>query len=125
MENSLLALSTFPLLAILPTLTVAAKAPRPNIIVILCDDLGYSDVGFNGATDIRTPSLDTLAKNGTICTSGYVTHPFCGPSRMGLMSGRCRHVHMSVMRLHAQDRQQVWSSYPPYRPRDAGGSNQH
>ena len=65
--------------------------PRPNIVVILCDDLGYADVGFNDGTDVKTPSLDQLAKNGTIFTSAYVCHPFCGPSRMGLMSGRYPH----------------------------------
>lgn len=65
--------------------------PRPNIVLILCDDLGYADVGFNGSTDIATPSLDALAKNGTIFTSGYVVHPFCGPSRMGLLAGRYPH----------------------------------
>ena len=84
-------LSAFCVLAYLSTFAVAATVPRPNIVVILCDDLGYSDVGFNGATDIRTPSLDALAKAGTVCTSGYVPHPFCGPSRMGLFSGRYPH----------------------------------
>lgn len=64
---------------------------RPNIVMIMCDDLGYADLGFNGATDIKTPSLDQLAKAGTICTSGYVAHPFCGPSRMGLFAGRYPH----------------------------------
>jgi len=84
-------LAAFCVLAILPEIGGGANARRPNILVILCDDLGYSDVGFNGATDIHTPSLDALAKHGTICTSGYVPHPFCGPSRMGLMSGRYPH----------------------------------
>mgnify|MGYP000510064199 CR=1 FL=1 len=66
----------------------AIKTPKkPNILVILCDDLGYSDLGFNGSTDIPTPALDGLAKDGTIFTSAYVTHPFCGPSRAGLMTG--------------------------------------
>lgn len=69
----------------------SAEAPRPNIVLILCDDLGYSDVGFNGSTDIVTPNLDQLATGGTVFTSAYVTHPFCGPSRMGLMSGRYSH----------------------------------
>ncbi|MDA0349715.1 MAG: sulfatase-like hydrolase/transferase [Verrucomicrobia bacterium] len=64
---------------------------RPNIVVILCDDLGYADVGFNGSKDIRTPELDRLAESGTIFSSGYVAHPFCGPSRMGLMEGRYPH----------------------------------
>lgn len=66
-------------------------APRPNIVVILCDDLGYADVGFNGATDLLTPEIDALANAGTVFSSAYVTHPFCGPSRMGLLSGRYPH----------------------------------
>ncbi len=63
-------------------------ANRPNILLILADDLGYADVGFNGAKDIRTPALDRLAKGGTVFTSFYVGHPFCGPSRASLMTGR-------------------------------------
>ncbi|WP_075344069.1 sulfatase-like hydrolase/transferase [Tenacibaculum agarivorans] len=63
----------------------------PNILLILCDDLGYSDVGFNGAKDIKTPALDNLAENGTILTSAYVAHPFCGPSRTSIMTGRYAH----------------------------------
>ncbi|WP_146400862.1 sulfatase-like hydrolase/transferase [Planctomycetes bacterium CA13] len=84
-------LTIFCVLAPLGTNAVFAAPLRPNIVVVMCDDLGYSDVGFNGATDIRTPELDALAKSGTICTSAYVPHPFCGPSRMGLMSGRYPH----------------------------------
>ncbi|QDS98495.1 sulfatase-like hydrolase/transferase [Adhaeretor mobilis] len=72
-------------------MTTPAWAARPNIIVIMCDDLGYSDVGFNGATDIVTPNLDSLAKQGTVFSSAYAAHPFCGPSRMGLMTGRYPH----------------------------------
>ena len=68
-----------------------ASAARPNIVLVLCDDLGYADVGFNGAKDIATPALDDLARGGTVFTSAYVAHPFCGPSRMGLMSGRYPH----------------------------------
>lgn len=70
---------------------LADAAERPNIVVVMCDDLGYADVGFNGASDIVTPALDALAAGGTVCSSGYVTHPFCGPSRMGLMAGRYPH----------------------------------
>ncbi|RME71110.1 MAG: sulfatase [Verrucomicrobia bacterium] len=66
-------------------------APRPNILVILCDDLGYADVGFNGSPDIRTPSIDRLARDGMVFTSAYVVHPFCGPSRMGFITGRYPH----------------------------------
>ena len=66
-------------------------ASRPNIILVLLDDLGYSDVGFNGSKDITTPTLDKLANNGTIFTSAYVPHPFCGPSRASLMTGVYSH----------------------------------
>lgn len=72
-------------------LTSTKANDRPNIILILCDDLGYADVGFNGSTDIITPELDELAANGTMFSSAYVCHPFCGPSRMGLMTGRYPH----------------------------------
>ncbi|MEQ9287764.1 MAG: sulfatase-like hydrolase/transferase [Cyclobacteriaceae bacterium] len=84
-------------------ITLAACAQenrdRPNILVILCDDLGYSDVGFNGSKDIPTPALDRLALGGTICTSGYVAHPFCGPSRAALMTGRYPHKYGSQFNL--------------------------
>lgn len=79
------------LLVAFGSFSVSAEAPRPNIVLILCDDLGYSDVGFNGATDILTPELDRLANAGTIFSSAYVAHPFCGPSRMGMMTGRYPH----------------------------------
>lgn len=62
---------------------------RPNIIVILADDLGYNDVGFtNGSTQIKTPRLNELAEQGITFENGYATHPYCGPSRAGLLTGR-------------------------------------
>lgn len=61
---------------------------RPNIVVILADDLGYNDVGFTGSKEIYTPNIDKLAENGINFTNGYVTHPYCGPSRAGLITGR-------------------------------------
>ena len=68
------------------------KTPkRPNIIMVLCDDLGYADVGFNGSKDIKTPSIDALATTGTKFSSAYVPHPFCGPSRAGILTGRYAH----------------------------------
>ncbi len=76
-----------------------STAPRPNILVILTDDQGYADVSFNGSPDIHTPSLDKLAEDGAIFTSAYVVHPFCGPSRAGLMTGRYPHKFGSQFNL--------------------------
>lgn len=61
---------------------------KPNIIVILVDDMGYADVGFNGCKDIPTPNIDRIAANGVKFTNGYVTFSVCGPSRAGLLTGR-------------------------------------
>lgn len=61
---------------------------KPNIIIVLTDDQGWADVGFNGATDIPTPNLDRIAKEGVVFTNGYVSHPYCSPSRAGLLTGR-------------------------------------
>ncbi len=66
----------------------AQSAQKPNIIIILADDLGYADVGFNGCRDIPTPNIDRIATNGVKFTNGYVTFSVCGPSRAGLLTGR-------------------------------------
>lgn len=68
--------------------SIWAQTAPPNIVVILADDLGYNDVGFNGCPDIPTPNIDSIAANGVLCTDGYATHPFCSPSRAGLITGR-------------------------------------
>ena len=65
-----------------------AVATPPNLIVILTDDLGYADVGFNGCRDIPTPNIDRIAYEGVTCTNAYVTYAVCGPSRAGLITGR-------------------------------------
>lgn len=66
-----------------------AIAPaKPNVLVILADDLGYADLGCQGSPDVKTPNIDSLAANGIRCTAGYVTAPQCSPSRAGLLSGR-------------------------------------
>jgi arylsulfatase A-like enzyme len=61
---------------------------RPNILLIVSDDQGFADLGFQGSQDIPTPNLDRLARGGLRFSNGYVTHPFCSPSRAGLMTGR-------------------------------------
>ncbi len=77
---------------------VQAAPDQPNIVLIFCDDLGYADVGFNAElfgveTDVVTPNIDALARGGTIFKQAYVAHPFCGPSRMALLSGRMPHTY--------------------------------
>ncbi|MCX7777205.1 MAG: sulfatase-like hydrolase/transferase [Armatimonadetes bacterium] len=66
----------------------AKRRQKPNILVIITDDMGYCDVGFHGCEDIPTPNIDSLAKNGIRFTNGYVSHPWCAPTRAGLMTGR-------------------------------------
>ncbi len=66
----------------------AAAADKPNVLVIVADDMGFADVGFNGCQDIPTPNIDSLAKHGVVCTNGYVSGCVCSPTRSGLMTGR-------------------------------------
>lgn len=75
------------LIGLVPILSAAAPS-RPNIIFIVADDMGNADTGFQGCKDIPTPNLDALAHSGVRCTNGYVSHPFCSPTRAGLMTGR-------------------------------------
>ncbi len=85
MKRSTLAL----ILSLLPCLElVAAAAPRPNIIVLLCDDLGYGDLSCFAHPSIHTPNLDQLAHDGVRFTDCYSASPVCSPSRAGLMTGR-------------------------------------
>ena len=60
----------------------------PNIVLIVADDLGFADVGFNGSIQIKTPHLDQLASGGAVCSNGYVSSPVCSPSRAGFLTGR-------------------------------------
>jgi arylsulfatase B len=63
-------------------------APRPNVVLIVADDLGYGELGSYGGTEIPTPHLDRLAEEGLRFTQGYVTASVCAPSRAGLLTGR-------------------------------------
>jgi len=66
----------------------ADNSSKPNLIVIMTDDMGYADVGFNGCLDIPTPAIDRIADEGVRFTQGYVSFPVCGPSRAGFLTGR-------------------------------------
>jgi arylsulfatase A-like enzyme len=75
---------------LLPLLAVSvaqAQSQRPNIVIIVADDIGYADFGFQGGTDIPTPHMDRLARAGVRFTNGYVTGPYCSPTRAGLLTG--------------------------------------
>lgn len=75
--------------AMLPaaSLTASAADAKPNIVYIVSDDLGWKDVGFNGATDIKTPNIDKLAEDG-VKFSQFYAQPMCTPTRAALMTGR-------------------------------------
>lgn len=63
-------------------------ADRPNVLLIMADDLGYADVSFAGGKDIPTPNIDRIAKEGAFFSQFYVTQAFCAPSRAGVLTGR-------------------------------------
>ena len=70
-------------------LHASAAERKPNILLIVADDLGYGELGFQGYTkDIPTPNIDRIASNGTRFTNGYVSGPYCSPTRAGLLTGR-------------------------------------
>ena len=60
----------------------------PNILIIFTDDLGYGDLSIQGATDMRTPNIDNIAKQGMIFKQFYANSPVCSPSRASLLTGK-------------------------------------
>ncbi len=66
----------------------AADARKPNVVIFLSDDVGYGEYGFQGNREIPTPHIDSIAKNGVRFSQGYVSGPYCSPTRAGLMTGR-------------------------------------
>lgn len=84
-----------PTIALLIALSVASRVsaaqevdrPRPNVVIIMADDLGYADLGVYGATDFGTPNLDRMAAEGVRFTSFYATESACSPTRASLMTG--------------------------------------
>jgi uncharacterized sulfatase len=71
-----------------PLQVANTAAPKPNIIIILCDDLGYGDLGPYGGRAIDTPNIDRLADSGLHFTEYYACSAVCAPSRVGLLTGR-------------------------------------
>src|SRR2546423_3962035 len=79
------------LLVIICTVLQAAESTRPNVVLILADDMGYGDLGCYGCPDIKTPNIDRLARQGVRFTSYYANGPECTPTRAALLSGRYQH----------------------------------
>jgi arylsulfatase A-like enzyme len=77
-----------PCLLVLVLAGLSRGDARPNVVLILADDMGYADLGCYGCKDIRTPNLDRLARGGTRLTNFYSNGPVCTPTRAALMTGR-------------------------------------
>ena len=73
---------------IAPLSAQAPAASRPNVVLVITDDVGYADIGSYGAKDIRTPNIDSLARDGVKLTDFYANGPMCSPTRAGLVTGR-------------------------------------
>ncbi|UCD76173.1 MAG: sulfatase, partial [Phycisphaerales bacterium] len=88
LQKMVLGSAALALPVLLPAPAQAADAERlPNIVIVFCDDLGYSDVGVFGAQGFDTPNLDRMAAEGRRFTSFYVAQPVCSASRAGLLTG--------------------------------------
>ena len=83
-----LLLMVFSLQAQNPVIKTKNQSGKPNILIILADDMGQGDMGFLGSKKLKTPNLDALASNGVYCKNAYVTASVCAPSRAGLLTGR-------------------------------------
>src|SRR5262245_60526574 len=66
----------------------AAEGRKPNVIVFLADDVGWGEFELQGNQQTPTPHIDSIAKNGTRFTNGYVAATYCSPARAGLLTGR-------------------------------------
>jgi arylsulfatase A-like enzyme len=81
--------------------------PAPNVVLILIDDYGWRDTGFNGSTFYETPNIDALARSGMVFTNGYSASPVCSPTRAAIMTGKyparlrvTAHLQGATNRLH-------------------------
>ena len=73
------------------TLSAATTAPRPNIVLVMADDQGWGDTGYNGHPELKTPNLDSLAASGLRFNRFYTAHFNCSPTRASVMTGRHPH----------------------------------
>lgn len=85
---NVLTIALSALAAAVPDTTAIERPVRPNIVLIVTDDLGYGDLGSYGAPDVKTPHLDGLAREGVRFTDFYANAPVCSPTRAALITGR-------------------------------------
>ena len=88
MNSSLVLITCLALLLCAALPLHAAKPAPPNIVFILCDDLGQRDLGCYGSTFYETPQIDTLARDGMKFSDAYAASPVCSPTRAALMTGK-------------------------------------
>ena len=88
--------------AVMPAALVAQPRPaRPNVVLIITDDMGWADLGSYGAPDVKTPNIDRLARQGVRFTDFYANAVLCSPTRAGLISGRYQQRYGVEMALSA------------------------
>src|SRR5437660_9146470 len=87
MNDTALRTALLAALAVTPSLAAAAPERRPNVVVILADDQGWGDLSANGNTNLSTPHVDSLARDGATCERFYVC-PVCSPTRAEYLTGR-------------------------------------
>lgn len=100
------------LIILILSFSVLAQTKKPNIILILADDLGVGDLGSYGQKFIKTPNLDAMAKNGVKFTNFYSSAPVCAPSRASLMTG----LHQGHARIRGNEN--LKGERVPLRPED-------
>ena len=110
------------LLAFAPVTMPAQQPARPNVVYIMSDDLGYGDLGSYGATDIRTPHIDSIARDGVRLTDAYANGVLCSPTRAALMTGRYpqRHAVETALRIDGTYSLKVTGQSLPQLMKNAG-----
>jgi arylsulfatase A-like enzyme len=88
LRSSAIAAAALATLATASFAQTTRPAGKPNVILIITDDMGSADIGVQGAPDVKTPHIDALAKAGTRFTNAYASCPVCSPTRAGLMTGK-------------------------------------